>query len=264
MSLPDFGFTGFGGTIEAELWRLIFVMARIGAALLAAPIFGAMSVPVQLRIVLAGAIAVFVLAWTPVVTPPALLSLPGLVALAGEIVIGLAFGFVLQLSFAAPVLAAEQIGGSMGLAIATAADPNTGAQSGALAQYFTLVLTLIFLGVGGHLLWLRLIVESYVALPPGGEWFGPGRAYVVAGFAGEMFATAVAIALPVTLALLLVQLVTGVLSRSAPSLNLFSLGLPAGVLAGIVALIASAPLLTEQFVALSAAAIGHVESLLVP
>lgn len=260
MSLPDFGF----GNIEAELWRLIFVMARIGAAFIAVPIFGAMSVPVQLRIVLAGAIAVFVLAWTPVATPPALLSLAGLLALAGEVVIGLAFGFVLQLSFAAPVLAAEQIGGSMGMAIATAVDPNTGGQSGALGQYFSLVLTLIFLGVGGHLLWLRLIVESYSALPPGGDWFGAERAWQVVGFAGEMFATAVVIALPVTLALLLVQLVTGVLSRSAPSLNLFSLGLPAGVLAGIAALIAAAPLFTEQFVTLSATAIGHVGSLALP
>ncbi len=260
MSLPEFGF----GNIEAELWRLIFVMARVGAAFIAAPIFGAMSVPVQLRLVLAGAIAVFVLAWTPVVTPPALLSLAGLLALAGEVVIGLAFGFVLQLSFAAPVLAAEQIGGSMGMAIATAVDPNTGGQSGALGQYFSLVLTLIFLGVGGHLLWLRLIVESYSALPPDGDWFGAERAWQLVGFAGEMFATAVAIALPVTLALLLVQLVTGVLSRSAPALNLFSLGLPAGVLAGIAALIAAAPLLTEQFVTLSAAAIGHVGSLAQP
>ena len=260
MSLPDFGF----GNIEAELWRLIFVMTRIGAALLAAPIFGAMSVPVQLRLALAGAIAVFVLAWTPVATPPVLLSVAGMLALLGEVVIGLAFGFVLQLSFAAPVLAAEQIGGSMGLAIATAVDPTTGGQSGALGQYFTLVLTLIFLGVGAHLIWLRLIIESYTALPPGGDWFDGQSAWRIAAFAGEMFATAVAIALPITLALLLVQLVTGVLSRSAPSLNLFSLGLPAGVLAGLVALIAAAPLITEQFVTLSTAAIDHAGSLLVP
>ena len=259
MSLPDFGF----GNIEAELWQLIFIMARIGAALMAAPIFGAMSVPVQLRIVMAGAIAVFVLVWTPVVTPPALLSMAGLVALAGEIVIGLAMGFLLQLSFAAPVLAAEQIAGGMGMAIATAVDPNTGGQSGALGQYFTVVMTLIFLGIGGHLLWLGLIIESYQALPPG-EWFGADRAWQIVVLAGEMFATAVAIALPVTLALLLVQIVTGVLSRSAPSLNLFSLGLPAGVLAGIAALIASTPLITEQFVRLSGAAVDQVGAVLAP
>ncbi len=258
--LPDFGF----GNIEAELWKLIFISTRIGAALVAAPIFGATSVPVQLRVVMAGAIGVFVQIWVPVATPADLISLAALTALIGEIVIGLACGFVLQLSFAAPVLAAEQISGAMGMAIATAADPNTGGQSTALGQYFTLVLTLIFLAVGGHLLWLRLVIESYRAMPPGGDWFGADQAMMIVAFAGEMFATAVAIALPVTLALLLVQMVTGVLSRSAPSLNLFSLGLPAGVLAGIAALIAATPLITEQFVSLSAQAIDQVGRIAAP
>lgn len=244
--------------VEAELFRLLFLMTRIGAALLAAPIFGAMSVPVQLRLVLTGAIAIFVAVWVPVATPSALLSLAGLLALLGEVVIGLAFGFVLQLSFAAPVIAAEIIAGGMGVAMATAVDPNTGGQSGALGQYFTLLLTLIFLGLGCHLLWLRLLIESYAAMPPGTAWLGAEQAVRIAGFAAEMFATAIAIALPVTLALLLVQILTGVLSRSAPALNLFSLGLPAGVLAGITALIAAFPLLTEQFLDLSAAAIEHV------
>ena len=64
-----------------------------------------------------------------------------------------------------------------------------------------------------------------------------------------------AIALPVTLVLLLVQVVTGVIGRSAPSLNLFALGLPASVLAGLAALIASLPLLNEHFVSLSQMAI---------
>ena len=69
-------------------------------------------------------------------------------------------------------------------------------------------------------------------------------------------------ALPVTLLLLLVQLAAGVLSRSAPALNLFSLGLPAGVLAGIAALVAAAPLLADQFAALSEDALLHAASLL--
>ena len=66
----------------------------------------------------------------------------------------------------------------------------------------------------------------------------------------------------VTLLLLLVQIVTGVLSRSAPALNLFALGLPAGVLAGLAALIVSAPLVTDQMTDLSADAIAASRSLL--
>jgi flagellar biosynthesis protein FliR len=253
-----FGF----GAVEAELWRLLFVMTRIGAALLAAPFFGAAAVPMQLRVGITGAIAVLVCAWVPVAIPPALLSAAGLLAMAGEVLIGLSLGFVLQLSFAAPTIAAELIGGAMGMSIATAADPGSGAHSPALGQYFGVMLTVIFLGLGGHLQFLALVVESYSAFPPGQTWLGAARLEMIAGFAGSMFIAAIAIALPVTLVLLLVQVVTGVLSRSAPSLNLFALGLPAGVLAGIAALIAAAPLLADQLADLSAEAITHAASVL--
>jgi flagellar biosynthetic protein FliR len=78
-----------------------------------------------------------------------------------------------------------------------------------------------------------------------------------------MFKTAVRIALPVTLVLLLVQLLTGVLSRSAPSLNLFALGLPAGVLAGIGALVVAAPLLVDQFTDLVSVSLDQAERVIV-
>ena len=258
MNTLIFGF----GAVEADLWRLLFVMTRIGAALLAAPFFSAAAVPMQLRVAIAGAIGILVINWLPVQVPPAILSANGVLALLAEALLGLALGFVLQLSFAAPILAAEQIGGAMGMSIATAADPVSGAHSPALGQYFTVLLTVVFLGLGGHLIWLRLVVESYSAFPPGAAWLSPQHLQTIAGFGSEMFVAAVAIALPVTLVLLLVQLAAGVLSRSAPSLNLFSLGLPAGVLAGIAALIMVAPLMADQFADLSEQALEQAASLL--
>lgn len=256
----DFGY----GALEGEFWRLVFVMTRIGAALVAAPLFGTASVPPQLRVIAAGAVAVMICAWTPVQAPQNWLSLVGMVSVAGEVLVGLSLGFVLQLAFAAPVMAAEIIGGSMGMSMATAVDPNSGAQSPALGQYFSVVLTLIFLALGAHLQWFALVVESYRVFPPGHTWLGAERFSEIAGFAGYMFVTAVTIALPVSLVLLLVQIVTGVLSRSAPSLNLFSLGLPAGVLAGIAALLISAPVLTDLVTRLSADAIGATSDLMKP
>ena len=83
-------------------------------------------------------------------------------------------------------------------------------------------------------------------------------------FAGAAFTTAAAIALPMVLVLLLVQLATGVLSRSAPSLNLFALGLPAGVLAGLAALIAALPVLSAQFATLAEDAVLQAAALIRP
>ncbi len=250
----DFGF----GALEAEFWRLVFVMTRIGAALFAAPLFGAMTVPPQVRVCLTAAIAILVCAWTPVAGPANLLSLPGMLAIANEVLIGLSMGFVLQWSFAAPIIAAEVIGGGMGMSIATTADPVSGAHSPALGQYFSVLMTVLFLGLGAHLNWFALLVESYRSFPPGATWFSAGRMELITGFGTQMFLTAIAIALPVTLLLLLVQVVAGVISRSAPSLNLFSLGLPAGVLAGIVAMLVSAPLFVDRLTDLSATAVEQV------
>lgn len=253
-----FGF----GPVEAEFWRWIFVMTRVAAALIAAPFFGAAGVPAQARVIVSGAVAVLVCNWTGVQAPAALLSVPGLLAVAAEVVVGLSLGFVLQIAFAAPVVAAEVIGAGMGMSIATAADPNTGAHSPALGQYFGIVLTLVFLGLGGHLVFLDLVVKSYATFPPGDAWLGAERIGRIVGFGGEMFATAVAMALPVTLILLLIQLAAGVLSRSAPALNLFSLGLPAGVVAGLAALIISAPLTGDLMADLTAAALRNAEGLI--
>jgi flagellar biosynthesis protein FliR len=260
MNSLDFGLGG----IEAEFWRMAFLMTRIGAAMAAAPIFGAMGVPMQVRVIFAGAIAVFVAAWTDVQAPEDLFSLAGMLAVAGEVLIGLALGFALQIAFAGPVMAAEVIGGSMGLSMAMTTDPNGGGQSTAFGQYFTIVLTLLFLGLGGHLEWLALLIESFTIFPPGETWLGTEIGARMSDMGTQIFMFALLISLPVTLVLLLVQALTGILSRSAPSLNLFALGLPAGVLAGLGALIVAAPLLFAQLEDVAGQAVTNAESVLVP
>lgn len=242
MNVLDLGF----GSIEAQLWLIAFLSIRCGAALLAAPMVGGMAVPVQLRILLSLVLGFFIAVWVPLPPPPPMLSLAAVLAVLHEIAVGLMLGFVLQLAFAIPLIAAEQIAGTMGLAIATAIDPASGAQSGALGTFFGLVMSLLFYATGAHLLWFELLVESHRLLPAGAFAFGAWRAEAVVMFFGYGLAAAAAIALPVVLVLLLVQVVTGLIARSAPSLNLFALGLPAGVLAGIAALIIAMPVMVGQ------------------
>jgi len=246
MNVLDFGF----GSIEAQLWQIFFLSIRCGAALMAAPMVGGMAVPAPLRILLSLVLGHFVAAWVPIAALPDMMSIAAILAVLHEIAIGLALGFVLQLAFAVPLIAAEQIAGTMGLAIATSIDPASGAQSGALGTFFGLVLSLLFYATGAHLLWFELLVESYRLLPAGGFAFGAWRGEAVVMFFGLGLVTAAAIALPVVLVLLLVQIVTGLIARSAPSLNLFALGLPAGVLAGIAALIIAMPVMVGQMRAL--------------
>ncbi|MHA7820970.1 MAG: flagellar biosynthetic protein FliR [Erythrobacter sp.] len=259
MNVLDFGLAG----LEDQLWQILFLSIRCGAAILAAPMVSGLVVPPQLRALLAFVLAVFVASWLPLPNLPEMMTFAAILAVLQEVVIGAALGFVLQVAFAIPLIAAEQIAGTMGLAIATSIDPASGAQAGALGTYFALVLTLLFYAIGGHLLWFELLIESYRVMPAGAFTMGDAAARDIVLFAGYGFATAAAIALPVVLVLLSVQVVTGTISRSAPALNLFALGLPAGVLAGIAALIVVMPIIVEQFVALLTAALELASGLVV-
>jgi flagellar biosynthesis protein FliR len=254
----DFGF----GSLEAQLWQIVFLSIRCGAALMASPMVGGMGVPAPVRILLSIVLGFFIATWVPLPPPPAMMSFAAIIAVLHEIAVGLMLGFVLQLAFAIPLIAAEQISGTMGLAIATSIDPASGAQSGALGTFFGLVLSLLFYAIGAHLLWYELLIESYRLLPAGEFIFGAWRAQNVALFMGYGLATAAAIALPVVLVLLLVQVVTGLIARSAPALNLFALGLPAGVLAGTAALIIALPVMVHQFKGVIEAALEQSHALI--
>ncbi len=257
MNVLDFGF----GSIEAMLWHILFLSIRCGAALMAAPMIGGTAVPAPLRILLSLVLGYFVASWVPLAPPPAMASIAAILAVLHEIAIGMMLGFVLQLAFAIPLIAAEQIAGTMGLAIATSIDPASGAQAGALGTFFGLVLSLLFYATGAHLLWFELLIESYRLLPAG-DGLSAWRAQSLVMFFGAGLATAAAIALPVVLVLLLVQILTGLLARSAPSLNLFALGLPAGVLAGIAAMIIALPVMTMQLRGVLETALGQSAQLI--
>ena len=239
---------GFAG-VEAQLWLWMVAMIRPGAAFLAAPVFGASFVPVQLRLIIALAIGIPALSATNFALPAeGLASIEGFLMVGGEVMAGLAIGFAVQIGFSAAVLAGETIGNTMGLGFASMMDPASGQQNPMLGQFLTILATFLFLAIGGHLALAATIVESYRALPPGEAWLSAESIRGLVLFGGVLFAAGLSIALPVGFAILLVQIVMAMLARSAPQLNLFSVGMPAALLAGIVLLAIAAPVMGEAII----------------
>ena len=236
---------GFAG-VENQLWLWMIAMIRPGAAFLAAPIFGASFVPVQLRLVVALAIGIPALSVTGFTLPPdGLASFAGFVLVGGEVMAGLALGFAILLGFSAATVAGEVIGNAMGLGFAAMIDPASGQQNPVVSQFLSILGTFLFLAVNGHLALAATIVESYRALPPGHAWLSGDSLHGLVLFGGVLFSAGLSIALPVAFAIILVQIVMGMLARSAPQLNLFAVGFPAALLAGIVLLAIAAPVLGE-------------------
>lgn len=219
---------------------------RPGAAFLAAPVFGAPQVPVLLRFMLAVAVGVPGSLMATVILPAeGLASLAGFFLIAGEILIGLALGFALQIGFAATSIAGETIGNAMGLGFAATIDPMSGAGTPAVGQVLTILATLLFLSMDGHLAFITIILESYRALPVGGGLLSGEAIYAVVRMGGAMFAASVVLALPVVTGIILIQLVMALLARSAPALNLFAVGLPAALLGGLILFAFAIPVLGQ-------------------
>lgn len=237
--------SGFAG-IEQQLLLYMIALLRPGAAFFAAPITGSPQVPVQLRLIIALAVGVPAVSFAGLHVPvDGVLSIEGLMIAVGEIVIGLGIGFAVQVGFAAALVAGETISNAMGLGFAAMANPMSGQSSSAVGQLLSMIATFLFLASDGHLLFAKMIIESYTSLPPGGslplQLLGD-----LSSLGGLVFSAAITIALPVTAALVLVQLIMGILSRSAPSLNLFSVGMPVAMVAGIIMLVVAAPLMTDD------------------
>ena len=97
--------------------------------------------------------------------------------------------------------------------------------------------TLTYLAVNGHLVLLGALAHSFQSLPIG----GPARRQGLSAGrwpsgADAVFETGLLIALPAVIALVIVNLALGVVTRAAPQLNLFGIGFPITLLAGFFVL----------------------------
>ena len=230
------------GNLEPQLLLWFVAMMRPGAAMLAAPLFGSTAMPIQVRIILSLAIGIPSAAASHFVLPiEGVMSVPGLLMVAGEVLLGLAFGFAINIGFAVALVAGETISNAMGLGFAAMSDPSTGHPSTAIGQFLNMLGTVVFLCMGGHLALIEIVVTSFETFPPGQGVIAPEALHGLVMFGGLMFAAGVTVALPVAFALILVQVVMGTITRSAPALNLFAVGIPATVLAGVIALAVATP-----------------------
>ncbi|MCA3255713.1 MAG: flagellar biosynthetic protein FliR [Alphaproteobacteria bacterium] len=214
---------------------LLLASVRPAAALLFLPGFGGPAVPVTVRVALTlafGAIA------APGLPPGASLSL---LAVAQEAVVGAIFGMAAAATLAAASAAGELIATTMGLSFATSVDPGSGASSTILTRFTAMIGGVLFLASGAHVVLFAALVGSYAALPPGQWHLGADTAAALLGMAARAMAAGAAIGLPLTAALLLVNIATGLLARAAPQLNLFAIGLPLTLLAGLAMLVPALP-----------------------
>ncbi|MCR6665810.1 MULTISPECIES: flagellar biosynthetic protein FliR [Methyloversatilis] len=227
---------------QLDLWMagFLFPLARIMGLIATAPILSNRAIPARIRM---GFGAAMTLALIPALPPSGLIvgSWPGLLALLQQMLIGIALGFSMRVVFTAIDLAGELIGLQMGLGFAMFYDPDNAAQSPVISEFLGLLAMLIFLSINGHLMLLAVIGNSFEWWPVGADLFPANGWMAIARWGSTIFSAGVMLALPVIAALLVVNIALAVLTRAAPTLNLFAIGFPVTLIAGFVMLLLSMP-----------------------
>ncbi|OWL91159.1 flagellar biosynthetic protein FliR [Halopseudomonas aestusnigri] len=221
---------------SAELSRWVasylWVLFRIASLLMTMPVLGTQLLPVRVRLYFALALTLLIAPQVGEVPLLDALSLSTWIVIGEQILIGAAMGFSLQLLFQVHVLAGQIIAMQMGLGFASMNDPSTGISVAVVAQVFTMLVTLLFLAMNGHLVVLEVLAESFTTLPIGESLGRMDFQALVLRFSWVM-AAAILIGMPAITALLIVNISFGVMMRAAPQLNIFSIGFPLTLVFGL-------------------------------
>lgn len=241
---------------QLEIWVASFLwpFIRILAMLATAPVFDNRTVQRRTRVGLAAIIAILMMPLLP--PPPTLNSAQAIPVLLQQILIGASMGFSMRLVFGAFEMAGDLLGLQMGLAFAQFIDPARGTQTPLIGSFLGILASLMFLVIDGHLLVIAAVVQSFELIP-----IGPNLSVVntqnIAMAGSIMFMLALQITLPVLAAILISNIVLGILARAAPQLNVMSIGFSITIGAGLWVLWVSLP----YFIAGIDSAIGRLLSI---
>lgn len=216
-----------------------FIFLRISAILALMPVIGERAVPIRVKAGLALLIALLVF-------PAIRMDIPSLqadaaivavvLAMTGEVLIGVIIGFAARLIFAGIQFAGNMIGLQMGLSIANVIDPVSSTQASIIAEFKYLVAMLVYLAVDAHHLFIQAIVDSYRFVMPFGFHFSESLTQFIFMFSRELFVTAVKISAPVMAVLLFSNVALGVVARTVPQINVFIVGMPLQIATGLIVL----------------------------
>ena len=227
---------------SAELilqWLATYLWAftRIAAMLMAMVAIGSRMIPVKVRLFYALTIT---LAVVPIIPPATseieLFSLQSALVVLQQILIGIAIGTISIFVVQTFVVAGQVIAMQTSLGFASMADPMNGQSSPVIGQFYILLVTLLFLGLDGHLFMIELIVRSFDTLPMSTEGLLAIDYKKMAGWFSLMFSAALAFSVASMVAMLLVNLSFGIMTKAAPQLNIFSLGFSISMVFGLYVL----------------------------
>ncbi|MFZ0274843.1 MAG: flagellar biosynthetic protein FliR [Acidobacteriaceae bacterium] len=222
---------------ENTLEAMTLVLVRISGLMVFAPVFSSEAIPARVK-------AAFVLSVSFLVAP-VVAVFPGahvelrIMAVLGELSVGLVFGLTLSLLFEALEFAGQVLGFQFSFSLVNLMDPNAPVQIPLMGQLFGLLGTLTVLGAGLHRTMLASLLRTFATAPVGTVTLDPRAGWTLVTMASGIFAAALQLSAPVMTATLLAELAVALAGKLSPQLPVMALTVPLKTLLGYGVLIGS-------------------------
>ncbi|MCH2115153.1 MAG: flagellar biosynthetic protein FliR [Pirellulales bacterium] len=201
------------------------VLARVGALVMSAPLFGASVIPLHGRAFLVVAISLLV---SPLVaiSPPADMTNILICGkyLASEALVGLLLGFGITLFLTGVQVTGQIISQLGGSAVAEIFDPTVDSNVSIYSQLFYFLALAMFVLLDGHRLVMDALLDTYHSIPPGRASLGDTYVEALTTLLSQSFLLGIRAAAPTMTALLLATLVLGLIGRTMPQINILAVG----------------------------------------
>jgi len=220
--------------INQYIADFILPFTRISALIMSMVGLGSKTIPAKIKLAFAVIITIAVMPTIPANHVDSLVSLSTALLIGEQIIIGIMLGFVTLLVVNTFTLAGQIIAMQTGLGFASLVDPSSGMNVPAVGQFFLILSTLLFWALDGHLAFLQFIVASFDTLPIKENMLDSSSYRELVNWGQWMFATALSLALAPITAMLLINFSFGIMTRAAPQLNIFAIGFPITMTAGLI------------------------------
>ena len=220
------------------------ILVRISTFIVVAPYFSMSHVPRKVKTGLALAIAVLLWFVIPRETLEYATVIDYAIIVMKEAIVGLLIGFSASICNYIILFAGRIIDMDMGFAMVNIFDPVTKDQVSVSGNLYNYLIMLCLLCSGMHTYILRALIDSYELIPINKAVFNVNGIYQgMLEFLGDYVVIGFRICLPIFMALMVLNVVLGVLAKVAPQMNMFVVGMQLKILAGLVVMFVTVYLL---------------------
>ena len=218
---------------DLEFFLLVF--ARISAFTFVAPFFSMSNTPRRLRAGFSLIMAVLLFESLPDHNVPSYSTVLGYsIIVIKEVITGLMVGLGANICMSIVHFAGKVADMEIGLSMVQLFDPLTREGTGFMGSFYQYILILIMLITNMHYFFLRAVVETYTLIPIGGAKFSSEKIMTtMIQFMTDFITLSFRMCLPIVAAMLLLNAILGVLAKTAPQINMFSVGIQIKIIVGL-------------------------------